>query len=203
MGKKARMAARQRIAQQREQERQSQRRRKIILIGSAVLAVLVVAGVVTLYQVNKREQATALAAVQTFKAEQGHTDQPVTYAQSPPTGGRHNPVWQNCGVYDQPVKNEHAVHSLEHGAVWVTYRPGLPAAGVTKLRNAVKNIDYALVSPYPGLPAPVVASAWGKQLKLRGPDDERLTAFLRAYVKGPQTPEPGAPCANGTGKPLT
>jgi hypothetical protein len=44
------------------------------------------------------------------------------------------------------------------------------------------------------LSTPVVASAWGKQLRLKSVDDPKLQEFIRAYRKGPQTPEPGAPC---------
>src|SRR5215208_5439695 len=47
----------------------------------------------------------------------------INYPQNPPVGGPHNPVWQKCGFYSKPVRNEHAVHSMEHGAVWITYRP--------------------------------------------------------------------------------
>jgi hypothetical protein len=86
---------------------------------------------------------------------------------------------------------------MEHGAVWVTYSPDLPAAQVEKLRRAIPD-TYAVLSPYPGIKAPVVASAWGKQLSLSGPDDPRLAAFVRAYRQGPQTPEPGASCTGGT-----
>jgi len=39
----------------------------------------------------------------------------------PPMGGTHNQVWQNCGVYETPLRSDLAVHSLEHGAVWITY----------------------------------------------------------------------------------
>ena len=52
-----------------------------------------------------------------------HVDTPVDYPQSPPVGGPHWPVWQNCQYYDTSVPNERAVHSLEHGAVWITYLP--------------------------------------------------------------------------------
>ena len=38
-------------------------------------------------------------------------------------------------VYDAPIANEHAVHSLEHGAVWITYKPGLPADQVEQARR--------------------------------------------------------------------
>jgi hypothetical protein len=60
------------------------------------------------------------------------------------------------------VRNETAVHSMEHGAVWITCRPGLPTEQVDKLRELATSKTYVLASPYPDLPAPVVASAWGK-----------------------------------------
>ena len=63
-----------------------------------------------------------------------HVAGPVAYSVTPPVGGDHSPVWLNCGVYDRPVPNERAVHDLEHGAVWVTYRPSLPATEVPSSR---------------------------------------------------------------------
>jgi hypothetical protein len=127
---------------------------------------------------------------------------PVDYKQIPPVGGDHNPTWLNCGVYDAPVHNENAVHSMEHGAVWITYQPDLPADQVTKLQDAAKGQSYVIVSPYDGLPAPVVASAWGYQLKLDSASDPRLEQFIRTFEQGPQTPEPGAACVGGTGTPV-
>ncbi len=132
----------------------------------------------------------------------GHVEGDVAYPVQPPVGGPHNPIWQNCGVYDQPVRDEYAVHSLEHGAVWVTYQPGLPADQITILRRAVKDNPYALLSPHPKAPTPVVASAWGLQLQLESANDPRLIAFLALYSSGPQAPEPGAPCAGSFGEPL-
>ena len=35
----------------------------------------------------------------------------------------HDPVWLDCGAYDAPVRDENAVHDLEHGSVWITYDP--------------------------------------------------------------------------------
>lgn len=125
-----------------------------------------------------------------------HTDGTVDYDQDPPAGGPHNPVWQNCGFYEEPVRNEHAVHSQEHGAIWITYRPDLAEADLTPLRRLADRQDYLLVSPYPELPAPVVASAWGARVELDGPDDPRLRQFVRRFIE--QGPEPGAPCTGGT-----
>ncbi len=133
---------------------------------------------------------------------QGHQQGALTYPQIPPVGGVHNPAWQNCGIYAEPIANENAVHSLEHGAVWITYQPELDAEAIAALQSFVRGRRYVLLSPYEGLPSPVVASAWGVQLAVDSADDPRLAQFLGAYVQGPQTPEPGATCAGGVGTPL-
>ncbi|MDT0167175.1 DUF3105 domain-containing protein [Actinotalea sp. AC32] len=119
----------------------------------------------------------------------------------PPVGGDHDPTPQNCGSYDQPVREENAVHSLEHGNVWLTYRTDLDEVAVTRLKEIAQGEPYVLVSPYGALVAPVVATAWGVQLELDSIDDERLDASLTRYVHGEQTPEPGAPCSDGVGTP--
>ncbi|MFI0487171.1 DUF3105 domain-containing protein [Actinomadura sp. 9N215] len=125
-----------------------------------------------------------------------HTAGNVDYATDPPMGGNHDSAWQNCNgrVYDAPLRNENAVHSLEHGAVWITYRPGLAAAQLDVLKGKVTGADYTFMSPYPSLDTPIALSAWGRQVKLQDASDPRVDEFLRAFVKGPQTPEPGAPC---------
>lgn len=144
------------------------------------------------------------ARVQTFSGlSQAHTQDPVTYPQTPPVGGPHFPVWMNCGYYAQAVQNELAVHSMEHGAVWVTYRPDLPADQVSVLKDFTKR-PYVLVSPWKdaaSLPSPVVASAWGLQLKADTAKDPAVKAFVEMYANGPQTPEKGAPCTGGFGTP--
>ncbi|HET9050160.1 MAG TPA: DUF3105 domain-containing protein, partial [Candidatus Dormibacteraeota bacterium] len=135
-----------------------------------------------------------------------HTTGHVDYPQSPPVGGPHSPVWLNCGVYTAPVPDENAVHSLEHGVVWVTYDPSLTATGVNALRTAVQS-EYSgterlvILSPYPGLRSPVVASAWGVQIRLDSPTDPRLRAFIEYFRDGPETPEHGGRCTGGTGRP--
>jgi hypothetical protein len=70
---------------------------------------------------------------------------------------------------------------------------------VSKYRGSSR---YVILSPYPGLPSPVVASAWGKQLQLPSVSDPRLGQFIDYFRQGPQTPEPGATCAGGTGTPV-
>jgi len=143
-----------------------------------------------------------LPGVKTF-ADLGHNhvQGAVDYAQTPPVGGDHAPIWQNCGYYSQPIVKEQGVHSMEHGAVWLTYSPDLPPDQVGVLHNLAKSQTYVLVSPFPGLPSPVVASAWGAQLQLPSATDPELAAFVKFYREGPQTREPGAACSGASGTP--
>lgn len=145
-----------------------------------------------------------IAGVQHFpNLSFNHVEGRVTYAQVPPVGGEHNPVWLNCGIYDQPVRNENAVHSLEHGAVWITYDPSLPATEVETLRGLTRGSTHRLLSPYVGLPSAIVISAWGYQLQVDSASDPRLPQFIAQFEQGPTTPEPGAPCSGGIGNPLS
>jgi hypothetical protein len=110
-------------------------------------------------------------------------------------------VWQNCGFYPEPIVAENGVHSMEHGAVWITYRPTLAKDDIDRLRKLTSQ-TFVLVSPWEkGLSTPVVASAWGKQLRLPSASDPRLKAFVRAFRLGPQTLERGAACTGGLGSP--
>ena len=127
-----------------------------------------------------------------------HVDTPVDYPQTPPVGGNHNPVWQNCQYYDTSVPNERAVHSLEHGAVWITYSPDTSQADRDVLKAIAEQGDHILVSEYDGLPSPIVATAWGKQLLLQSVSDPRLQQFVDVFQSGPQTPEPGVTCRDST-----
>ncbi len=119
----------------------------------------------------------------------------------PPAGGPHDPELQNCGVYSDPVETAKAVHSLEHGAVWIAYRSGLDQQQVDVLQTVTREREYTLLSPIDALAAPVVLTAWGVQLELDDPSDPRVEQFLNTYVQGEQTPEPGAPCSGSVGTP--
>jgi len=143
-------------------------------------------------------QSSPPDGIQTYgNLSRDHVEGPIAYPPTPPVGGPHSRVWQNCGFYTEPIGNEQGVHSMEHGAVWITYRPDLPADQVDVLRQLTDQ-SYVLVSPYPNLPAPVVATAWGQQLLLDSATDPRLDQFVEYFREGPQTPEPGAPCNGGT-----
>jgi hypothetical protein len=135
-----------------------------------------------------------------------HVQGPVKYSVLPPAGGDHSGTWMNAGVYTAPVPSERAVHDLEHGAVWITYRPNLPASQVQAIEKFVGDqtlIDeggnnsnrYMIASPWADntLPAPIVLSAWGYQLYVTSPTDPRMQQFVSLFRHNQKyTPEYGS-----------
>lgn len=184
------------------------RRSRTVPVVLAVLAAVLVVGAAVLVPVllTRDDDAPAaaasdddLSAVRTYDdlsfrhlAAGAEHD----YPQSPPVGGDHAPVWLECGVYDEPLPEVNAVHDLEHGTTWITYRPDdVDATGVQVLAGALP--DNGLLSPYPDQDAPVVVTVWGRQLALKGPDDPRLRLFVERYGAGDTAPEPFASCNGG------
>ncbi|RII17077.1 hypothetical protein DSC45_15045 [Streptomyces sp. YIM 130001] len=136
------------------------------------------------------------------KLGRDHVTKPVSYPMTPPVGGDHDQVWMNCNgdVYAKEIPNRHAVHSLEHGAVWVTYNDKAPEGELKKFEAKVKATPYSLMSPIAEQKGAIMLSAWGKQVTVDSASDPRVESFFGKYVQGKQTPEPGAACTGGVAK---
>lgn len=173
---------------------------RIIAIVCVVLAAAAAAVLLTLDPAEDETASVddAPAGTAVFEVtSRNHVTGPVDYPQTPPVGGDHNPTWWNCGAYAEPIVTESGVHSLEHGAVWVTYDPGLDPAQVEQL-EALADTTFVLVSPWiDDLPAPIVLSAWGAQLEIDELPAPEAGEFIRAYRQAASAPEPGAPCTGG------
>jgi Protein of unknown function (DUF3105) len=190
----------------------TQQRRPWGLIAGAVAVVVFAAAVITyaVVQVNKAnaDRVTSpdqIAGVRTYDyaAGQQHVQTPVTYTESPPVGGSHDPYWADCTgtVYTVDIRHENAVHSLEHGAVWITYNPDkLGQDDVAKLAQLVDGQSGRLLSPYAGLDSVISVQSWNHQLKVDSADDKRIQQFadlmtFNGDVEG-HYPEIGASCEN-------
>jgi hypothetical protein len=222
--KSSNTARKARIEEMRRAEASRERRTRALTIGGAVAVVtaLVVGGVVLVRSQSddpgKKDGASGAKGsagdsghfttgkddvrAWSGKLSRTHVPTAVDYPMHPPVGGNHNPVWLNCNgnVYTSPVKDENAVHALEHGAVWVTYTGKAGKPDVDALAAKVKRTPYTLMSPYENQSGAIMLTAWGHQLAVRSADDPAVDKFLGTYVQGEQTPEPGASCTGGTMK---
>jgi hypothetical protein len=181
-----------------------------LFAGAGVVAVLIIGfAAVQLYRQSNQPTWTEKAAgiegiVNYYQTDPAvvqlkeHQSGTLTYKMNPPAAGNHNSRWQNCmgDVYTSQIAKEHAVHSLEHGAVWVTYRPDLPQNEVETLASKVRDREFMLMSPYPGQDSPISLQAWGYQLKVDRADDGRIDTFIDALRKNASL-EPQAGCSGG------
>ncbi|MFG2641517.1 DUF3105 domain-containing protein [Streptomyces sp. NPDC048370] len=201
-----------RIEEMRRAEQARERRNRFITIGVSAVVVLSLVGFggYVLNQQSEKKEEKEAAAKAPIKDEKSwdakklgrsHVTTPVAYEMKPPVGGDHDQVWQNCDgdVYTAKIAEMNAVHSLEHGAVWVTYNKKAPEADVKKLAEKVGKTPYTLMSPVDDQAGAIMLSAWGKQVTVDNASDPRIDAFFTKYVQGPQTPEPGAACSGGVG----
>ena len=174
-------------------------RKRLIWIGGATL-VVGLAAVVFLSTPSLRGIPDGTQSFNVAAPE--HVDGDLHEDGEVPVGGPHDEVWQNCGFYDSEVRSENAVHSLEHGAVWITYRPGLAESQVNVLRDFTGGFDKVLVSSVAGQDSPIIATAWANQLELTDADDARLAQFVNEFEGSLESPEPGGLCNGGVGTPI-
>lgn len=189
-----------RLAQIQKEQKSQERRRNLMIYGAtgAVAAIIVAATTYGLLTTSSGSEVEGL--IESEDLSQDHVAGKVEYPDQdvrPPSGGEHNQAWQNCNVYAEPLASEHAVHALEHGAVWITYAPDLDEGAVEDVESKLGSSGYVLISPYEGQAAPVVLTAWGVQLEVDDIGDARVDPFLTEYIQGDQTPEPGAVCTGG------
>ncbi|MFF1419680.1 DUF3105 domain-containing protein [Streptomyces sp. NPDC058280] len=201
-----------RIEQMRRAEQARERRNRLITItvSAVVVAALVGFGAFILNKESDKKEEQQAAAKAPVKGEKSwdakklgrnHVTEAVKYPMKPPVGGDHSQVWMNCDgdVYKDAIPDVSAVHSLEHGAVWVTYSDKAADADVKTLSEKVEKTPYTLMSPVKDQSGAIMLSAWGKQVSVDTAADPRVEQFLTKYVQGSQTPEPGAACTGGQG----
>src|SRR4029078_2343710 len=126
--------------------RDAQRRRLLYILAATGLVGLAILlrGVFLTGGVDKDLAATMESAgcqLKTVQAQVGNhsaaenaTSNPK-WNTDPPTSRPHFPVPAVYGEYDSPLKPAQFVHNLEHGAVFVLYRPKVPAVSVTAPRH--------------------------------------------------------------------
>lgn len=164
------------------------------VVGVGILGVLLWLGL--------RPEPEIQGVVNFPRPSQGHqTGLEIPFGELPPAGGVHDPAWQNCGIYDAPLNTANAIHSLEHGAAWITYQPDLPAETIAAIEDRFRGQTYTLVSPYPEQRSPIVLTTWGVQLEVDDIEDDRVGRFIERYRLGPNTPERGASCTGAVGEP--
>lgn len=111
----------------------------------------------------------------------------VTYNSNPPSSGPHWPTAAPWGVYDQPEADERYIHNLEHGGIWLSYKPSLPADQIILLKDFAKRYRKVIVTSREENDSNISLAAWTRVQKLDSFDERTVIQFIEAhYDQGPE-----------------
>ncbi|MBW3569391.1 DUF3105 domain-containing protein [Candidatus Parcubacteria bacterium] len=170
-----------------------------IFIG--IITVLIVGALGFIIVSNKDESGTERPGVahedKGKQHVQGIENIPNTGGE-PPTSGDHavRPLpWQ---AYEQEIPDGSVIHNMEHGGVYISYHPDLPADQVSKIKAlffqpfSKENFtpNKAIMAPRPANESPIIMSSWTRSMKLDTFDEEKMVEYYLRNIG--KSPEPGA-----------
>ncbi|MDA1337700.1 MAG: DUF3105 domain-containing protein, partial [bacterium] len=116
----------------------------------------------------------------------------VAYQSNPPTSGNHWPTPLRDGAYDSEKPDEGAIHSLEHGRIWITYKPDIGKEAIDTLLKALQGQFGVIISPRSANETDIALAAWMRLDTFDVSEDgvldtKRILDFTQRYRnKGPE-----------------
>ena len=128
----------------------------------------------------------------------------IMYNSNPPTSGPHHSTAAQSGIYDTEFPDRELIHNIEHGHIWISYRPDLPKDEIEQLAVIAKSYGTKIVmAPRAKDDSPIAIAAWQHLLKLNTVDEVQIRAFVNARQgHGPEVvPDSGFKDFRGQNKP--
>lgn len=168
------------------------------------LVILIMGG--GIYWFIKRSQEKIaerkIYAVQVSDQGRNHIDigaSHPSYSSNPPTSGWHYANPAKKGVYKEKLADEQVVHNLEHGYIWISYRPETNPEIIKQLENFYGFGKKIVVEPRKENDKLIAIAAWNwldkfdpvSSTSLSDTELKRIGDFIDEYIN--KGPEPNAP----------
>ena len=165
---------------------------KLKLLLIYVVAVGAVVGV-SIWLFKSSQTQTQDLPGQTFENQgqehitEGSTDHPA-YNSNPPTSGWHWPAPAAWGIFPAGQPDERLIHNLEHGGIWISYKPSKVDENTIKMLNDFANrFGKIIVEPREKNDVAISLAAWTHLQNLDSYDETTILKFISAYYdKGPE-----------------
>lgn len=169
-----------------------------VIAGIAIASLLILGGGVWFLTVQTTKEETKLSKPLTGEEipDQGRGHVPdetkIEYNSNPPTSGQHYAKWITRGIYDKPQNDGNLVHSLEHGAVILSYKTDIAKDDVEKIKSVFSSVSVSkkIIVPRDNLDVPVALTSWGRLLKLQTIDatsEAKIKEFMETNEdRGPE-----------------
>ncbi len=185
-------------------EKKSERSGKLKKLLVWLLIILVVVGGMYWFIKRSREKIALRKIYAVEIPDQGSNHISVgashpTYNSNPPTSGWHYEKWETKGVYKKQQPDEGLIHNLEHGYIWISYRPDANPEIINQLENFYGFGKKIIVEPRKENDKLIAIAAWNWLDKfdpvsgdfLSDAELKRIGDFIDTYIN--QGPEPNAP----------
>ncbi|OGE79996.1 MAG: hypothetical protein A2660_02780 [Candidatus Doudnabacteria bacterium RIFCSPHIGHO2_01_FULL_45_18] len=118
---------------------------------------------------------------------EGSTDHPA-YNSNPPTSGWHWPAPAAWGIYKVRQPDERLIHNLEHGGIWIAYKPDqVDQDTINRLNDFASRYAKIIVEPREMNDTRISLAAWGHMQNLESFDESAILKFIQAYYdQGPE-----------------
>lgn len=110
------------------------------------------------------------------------------YITNPPTSGDHYANASAWGIFLKPLADEQAVHNLEHGGIWISYKD-LDEESLAKLVAFAKEHSQSVIlSPRKENDSNIALASWERLDQMETLDMERVENFYKGNKN--KSPEP-------------
>lgn len=161
----------------------------LVRVGLVIIVLVVIAGIGMWYS---RRTSRNLPGV--MYPDQGQEHVPLgeahEYNSNPPTSGWHHGTPAEWGIYKEEIADQILLHNLEHGGVWISYKPDISGDVKEKLESFYEKYGRKIiVTPRSANDADIVLGAWTHLDKFSASEysEERVEKFIKAFRnKGPE-----------------
>lgn len=184
----------------KEQERRERQRARSLRIfrNYAIAAVIIIAigyGIYLLSQSVAPKGEDFSRAIPLMEAIHVAADSQLPeYTSNPPTSGPHYGQTARSGFREEAISDQHIIHNLEHGDVWIAYHPRVS----DEIKQELKQFGAAkvIITPREANDSDIALVAWGRLDTFDTEGDIvpvlRIKDFIKRYTnKGPEQ-VPGA-----------
>lgn len=161
-----------------------------LLIGGGIICLILLLGSYWFVSRQDAKSNRSLMGVNVPVTGRNHlpVGTKIDYNSNPPAAGPHYDEPAHAGLYDKAPADGHLVHSLEHGAVILWYKPELPKADIATLKSIFDQTrGKTIMAPRQNMDTPVALTSWGRVLKLKTIDEKAIKDFFDINIdRGPE-----------------